>query len=325
MLPTLAENSLHRSKQMELIAREADVHSRRGFELAGRRAYFSARAEFVKALRLVAAGLDAEHQTTVHGRALAAGLTALREADDFIPTGSQLEADLDLESIVGGHRTPILQNVPTDALTPLSTLQCYFAFAQEQLAAAVGNEVAGSMALHGLGNLHKALAAKSSTAIPAPEPKALVFYQAALLVNPKNHLASNELGVLLARGGRYEDARLALEHSLSIRSEPTAWYNLSVVYRRLGRSDLAQRADRLCRVAPGASGCGPQRPDGPAVKWVAPSVFARGSDLPASVQPFLPSPEKQAGSEIPQAEPIGPRPKGRVAQSPPWNPADTRN
>ena len=68
-----------RSRHLELAAREADLHTRRGFELAGRGAYFSTRAEFIMALRLMAQALDAEYQTTIHSRALAAGLTALKE------------------------------------------------------------------------------------------------------------------------------------------------------------------------------------------------------------------------------------------------------
>ena len=85
-----------RSEQLEAIARQADRHVRHGFDLAGKGAYFAARAEFVAALRLLAQGLDAEHQTKAHSQSLSAALMALQEAEDFIPKGSQLEADLDL-------------------------------------------------------------------------------------------------------------------------------------------------------------------------------------------------------------------------------------
>ncbi len=66
-----------RSEQLEGIARQSDRHVRHGFELAGKGAYFAARAEFVAALRLLAQGLDAEHQTKVHSQALSAALTAM--------------------------------------------------------------------------------------------------------------------------------------------------------------------------------------------------------------------------------------------------------
>ena len=79
-----------RSEQLESIARQADQQTRHGFELAGRGAYFAARSEFIAALRLVAQGLDTDGQTKIHGKSLAAGLTALKEAEDFIPGGSKI-------------------------------------------------------------------------------------------------------------------------------------------------------------------------------------------------------------------------------------------
>ena len=99
-----------RSEQLEQVARQADRQTRHGFELAGRGAYFAARSEFIGALRLVAEGLDTEQKTDVHGRALAAALTAMKEAEDFLPGGSRLEADLDLPGIIAAHATPVLKD-----------------------------------------------------------------------------------------------------------------------------------------------------------------------------------------------------------------------
>ena len=104
------DRSMKRSIQLERIARQADRQIRHGYELAGRGAHFAARAEFIRALWLVAQGLDAEHQTVVHSQALSAGLAAIKEADDFIPDGSRLEANLDIAAIIRGHRTPVLKN-----------------------------------------------------------------------------------------------------------------------------------------------------------------------------------------------------------------------
>ena len=64
-----------------------------------------------------------------------------------------------------------------------------------QFAAAAGHEVAGSMALNALGKLHDAMAHKKSGPVPAAEPKAMVYYQAAMLAYPKNFMAANDLGV----------------------------------------------------------------------------------------------------------------------------------
>lgn len=271
------QRSGRRSQELEMIAREADVHTRRAFELAGRRAHFSARSELIMALRLLAQGLDTDGRTDVHSEALALGLRALREADDFAPSGSRLEADLNMPGIIAGHRTPVLKDFPVDEITPLAALQRYFTFAQEQLAIAVGQEVAGSMALHGLGKLHAALADHRNAGVKAAEPKAVVFYQAALLVYPQNYMASNDLGVLLARAGHYGEAGIALGHSLAIRPHAIGWRNLAVVYRQLGRMDLALRAAQRWQAYRKAeiAGAGKIAPaSNPMVRWVTPGAFA---------------------------------------------------
>lgn len=296
------EAHAHRSQNLELIAREADLHSRRGFELASRGAYFSARAEFIMALRLVAQGLDTERHARLHCTALSAGLTALKEAEDFLPKGSGLEADLDLASMIVGHRTPVLHGSSTAGLTPMAALQCYFTFAQEQLGAAVDREVAGSIALYGLGKLHKVLSEQYTVSVAGARPKAMVFYQAALLVNVENHLASNDLGVLLAQAGRYEDARMALEHSLALHQGSTGWHNLAMVYQQLGQGDLARRAawlaqesrqKELTQVAQAASGS--QQP----VAWVDPQAFAQAAGQTLPTAPSAPA--QTAG--VPQPAP----------------------
>ncbi len=243
------EKTARRSEQMERIARQADVQIRHGFELAGRGAYFAARAEFIRALRLIAQGLDGEQRSLLHSRCLAAGLTAIKEAEDFLPLGSGLEADLDLADIVGRHRTPVLKNSRTGNLTTMLALKCYLTFAQEQLAAAAGTEVAGSMALRGLGKLYAAMTTAQNGHVRAGEPKAMVFFQAALLVHPQNYLAANDLGVLLAKCGDSHQAEDVLKHSLSISQQSTGWNNLAMVYRQLGRPELARRANRLSAAA----------------------------------------------------------------------------
>lgn len=283
------EPKRQRSAQLERIAQQADRQIRHGFNLAGRKAYFAARAEFILALRLVAQGLDSEFQTTLHSRSLAAGLAAIKEADDFLPHGSALEADLNLSDVIRRHRTPVLKDSTADNLTPMLAIQPYFTFAQEQLAAAAGSEIAGSMALHGLGKLHAKLAAERSVNIRAAEPKTMTFYQAALLVWPGNFMASNDLGVLLANCGSYAEARTALEHSISISQQSTGWHNLAEVYRQLGKDGLAQQANRLALVARRDESARRKIRIGSSharIDWVSPDDFVksheRGVELPQS-------------------------------------------
>jgi tetratricopeptide (TPR) repeat protein len=274
-----------RSPQLEQVAQQADRRIRHGFELAGRGAHFAARAELVGALRLVAEGLDTEQNTNVHSRALAAALVALKEAENFLPDGSRLEADLDVPGIVAAHTTPVLKNV-TEQVSSLTALRCYLTFAQEQFAAAAGDEIAGSMALHALGKLHTAVAQKKGALIAGPETKAMVFYQAAMLVYPQNYMAANDLGVLLARCGNYGDAQAMFQRSVTICPQAANWQNLAKVYMQLGQAALAQqaaqRATLLARrqTAP-ASGNG-------LVQWLDSPSFAQTSANAPNANGFTP-------------------------------------
>ena len=96
---------------------------------------------------------------------------------------------------------------------------------------------------------------KKSGPVPAAEPKAMVYYQAAMLAYPKNFMAANDLGVLLARCGNYSDARTMLEHSLSLCPQSATWHNLAVVYGQLGQTVLARRADQQAAIAPAGRDC----------------------------------------------------------------------
>jgi tetratricopeptide (TPR) repeat protein len=294
-----------RSEQLELIARQADQQTRHGLELAGRGAYFAARSEFIAALRLVAQGLDTDEQTKIHGKSLAAGLTALKEAEDFIPGGSRMEADLDLSAIIAGHTTAVLKEADKTSLTTLTALKSYFTFAQQQFAQAAGNEVAGSMALHALGKMHEELAKGKGPGAKAAGPKAMVFYQASLLVLPQNFMASNDLGVMLARNGNYEDARKILEHCLSLQNQSTSWHNLAVVYERLGQLDKARQAQQQSFIAAQTEQARRQQMligASDHVRWVDESAFAQAYNPSGNLQQGVPPvPAAQGGMTMQQA------------------------
>jgi tetratricopeptide (TPR) repeat protein len=298
-----------RSEQLESIARQSDQLVRHGFDLAGRGAHFAARAEFIAALRLVAQGLDAEERTTEHGKSLAAAIMALKEAEDFIPQGSMIEANLDIPSLVASHGTPALKEADTAQITSLAALKSYLTYAQGQFAAAAGKEISGSMALRALGKLHDELGQRQNTNIQAAAPKAVVFYQAALLVSPQNYMAANDLGVLLARAGNLRDARAVLEHSAANGYQSTVLHNLATVYRKLGRNDLAAQAGQQEMLAMQAErnrrqASGVFAADG-SVQWVAPEMFAQTSpNLNSGRSPAAaPTAQQQAGNAVRQASP----------------------
>lgn len=279
-LPPAAANARSQGRIATAVAQRADQEIRRGLGLAQRRAFFSGRSAIIEALRLIAEAQDAAQGSVAHSQALAAGLRALEESDDFIAKNGDLEADLDVASIASGHRTPVLRELGAEHLAPLATRRAYYTFAQEQLAVAVDHEPVGSMALFALGKLHTVLAEQQAVIVPGAESKALVFHQAAMLVSPQNPLAANELAVLLARGGRFEEAREWLIHSARLSPLAATWHNLAVVHRQLGEARLAEAASHESRVAnrgqPVASGS-QRRPE---VQWVDSKTFAsQGGDL----------------------------------------------
>jgi tetratricopeptide (TPR) repeat protein len=281
------DNSPQVDAAMSTVAQRADELTRHGFSLAERGAYYSARADFIQALRLISQALDVQAGGQSHSQSLADGLQALKEADDFAPRGSRLEADLDLAMVVSGHRTPVLKETDLAHTTPLEALQRYYTYAQDQLANAGGHQPAASMALYGFGKLHMAFSEQSADAQKLNGPKAMALHQAALLVDAKNYLAANELGVLLARYGQLQDARSVLLHGVTVGRQPDAWHNLSVVHQRLGEVDLARRASyehQLCTESArgGAGGAGYEGSVAAGIQWVPPQAFSSPSPTPAS-------------------------------------------
>jgi hypothetical protein len=140
------------------------------------------------------------------------------------------------------------------------------------------------MALLGLGKVYAALAAQNSTAVRGAESKAMVCFQASLLAFPRNYLASNDLGVLLGRGGHYAEARVALEHSVALGRQSAGWHNLAVIYRQLGCDGRAARAEMLS-----AAGRAEQmgNPAARVVDWLDSRAFAESfAKTPDAAEPL---------------------------------------
>jgi tetratricopeptide (TPR) repeat protein len=266
-----------RSPEQEAVARQAERQVRRGYALAARGALYSARSQFIQTLRTIAQSLDVQEGGRRHTEALGAGLTALEEAEDFVPRGSNVEADLDVGVMVRGHRTPVLKDSPAGELVAVTAQQHYYTYAQEQLALAAGREEAGSMALFGLGKTYGTLATQQSPQSVAPEPKAMVFHQAALTVDGGNYLAANELAVLIARYGRDDKARDLLQHSVTLAPQSAIWRNLAVVHRRLGETEFAVSAEKQAAEAARREAIAAAQPSVAApgdLQWVDPATFA---------------------------------------------------
>lgn len=229
-----------RSVQLELIAQQADGLSQKGYDLAGRGAYLAARAQFRAALLVLAQGLDTEQGTARHVEALTRAWTALAEAEDFLPSAGTVPRGETLQAVIARHETPILREQKFPELTALDAYRSYLAYAQDLFAQAVAPELAGSMALRGLGKLYMALAEAQEDLAREPAAQAVVFFQAALLVSPENYMAANDLGTLFARGNRLVEAKRILEYAAQIRPDPVILRNLSKVQEQLATRDSAR-------------------------------------------------------------------------------------
>jgi hypothetical protein len=312
--------------EMEVIAGRADACVRKGFELAGRGAFYAAKLEFHQALRIVAQSLDAQQGGTRRMDALAAGLEALAEADSFVSTPPG--RTLDLAAVVASHRTPVLKGADLTNVSLIAALQQYYTYAQEQLAVAGGQEPVASVALYGLGKTYAVLPAAGG-AVVTEAPKGIALHQAALLVDSRNYMAANELGVLLARCGQLQAARAALQHSVRLAAEPATWRNLARVHEMLGETSLAREASHQAQHAASTASrsgtqAGSQRsvaagaPRQPVV-WVDPSTFAAAAraeaDPPASGRPNATAPA--APTPRPATSPV-PQPGRTAWPTPPW-------
>jgi tetratricopeptide (TPR) repeat protein len=157
------------------------------------------------------------------------------------------------------------------------------AYAQEQLSAAGGDQPVASLALLGLGKICTAPAEMHGPREQIAEAKAVVYHQAALMVEPKNFMAANELGVLLAHFGKLNEARAVLQQAVAMSGGPAEWQNLAAVCDRMGDTAKATEArqqgllakDRLQKS--GYPNAGAKYP----IEWLDPTSFAGTNSMVA--------------------------------------------
>jgi hypothetical protein len=256
-------------------------------------------------LRRIAQAKDVAAASGDHSRSLSAGLRALDEAEDFVPAGMQLEADLNVEIVASSHRTPALHDHADDVL-PHQAVALYHRYAQEQLAAAVSGEQAGSMALHGIGKIFALLAARNDDDVQLTQ-RAKVMYSAALGARPDNHLAANELGVLLCRNGQTVEAIALFARTIDAAPSSLAYHNLAVAQRKLGlqgQSAANERESQRLAAWERATGTVSRREG---VRWVSSEEIARVAQ-PAPLAPAVSSAAQPSQPATTQTMTIQPAP-----------------
>jgi tetratricopeptide (TPR) repeat protein len=267
----------------------------------------------------ISQGLDTETGSADFSRALAAGMRALEEAEDFVPRGARLGGEIDVAMLARAHRTPVIQDAAARTLPAAAAVQLYQAYAVEHLSASISGEVAGSLALHSLGKLYGLFAQDPASATVDPQGKAIVFQRAALRADPNNYLAANELAVLLAQQGAYVEARELLLRAIAINPRPSMWHNLAVVHAKLGETELAELAQRTALAAAGGANPGNVQAMAAlqAVRWVDPATFTQLSPPPADLNPAPPT------NQRPEAAPAAPGPANQQGMTR-WAPWGTR-
>lgn len=298
-LPILATSN----PAMQPVNAVARQHVVRGFSLGDKAAVYAARTEFIQALRTIAQAVDAQAGLAPQdpqscSMALVRGLQALSEADDFAPAGSRLDGNLDLSAMIQAHRTPACKHDPP--ASQLAALQAYLDYARGELQRAAVASPTASQALTGLGKSYTVATEKNQGRL-APA-KAMVFHQAAVATDARNHLSANELGVLLAKHGQWEPAKQSFLHSLRVRADAAAWQNLAAVHRQLGELELARLADREFEMLSDKSSDGdaPSIDGRPTVQWVDAKAFA---GPPEDRLPAAQADRKEARSTAKSSEP----------------------
>ena len=152
-------------------------------------------------------------------------------------------------------------------------MQVYFDFARDELQRAAATSPVASQALAGLGKSYTVTTEKNQTRL-APA-KAMVFHQAAVAADSADHLAANELGVLLAKHGQWEPAKQFFLQSLRTQADASTWQNLAAVHLQLGERDLAQLAEQERQLLLGKPASDPiaSANGKPTVQWVDPKAF----------------------------------------------------
>ncbi|WP_145381924.1 tetratricopeptide repeat protein [Botrimarina mediterranea] len=275
------------------LSRRLEPEVQAGFELGKSGAVYAARAKFIEVLRKVALAKDATEGSTRCATVLAEGLRKLDEADDFVPKGTALEAELDVAAIASSHGVRLTNEA--GPVAPHEAIAQYSQHAAVCLAEAVADEPAGSMALYGLGKSYARLEAQGGDATAGR--KSLVMYRAAVDAHSQNFLAANELGVRLAQDGRYEQASRVLQAAAS---QPgaiaTVHANLAAIEDKLGREQAAvaakQESEKLAQRERAAGEVSRRH----GVEWVDPNAFRQSP--PAGRAPSV-------AAATPAAAPVG--------------------
>jgi tetratricopeptide (TPR) repeat protein len=277
-----------------------EEHLEYGKSLARRGAVYGARQEFLAALRLVAQSIDNQFQTRDYSTRLYSAMTAFNEADDFYFAQAEDNGRVDVATLISRHQSRILNADQSADMTPMAAMQSYYQFVQQQLVACGGQTVEAGEALYCLGKLFSLKAGNDQEGGGRLDnAKALVFYDAAIACDPGHYRSANELGVLMAKSGRLDQAKQLFQASLKTRQLARVWSNLAQVHRQLGENQLAQLAETEYQRMLAAP---PQEEDA-RITWLTPERFASDSQEPVELRTASRPASASAESDTKKDEP----------------------
>jgi tetratricopeptide (TPR) repeat protein len=266
-------------------------------DLAARGAVHAAESEFREVLTDFANANDVQTGTGEHLQRLSAGWLALHEAEDFYRLMSSLNPTHDLARVIETHRTTVLSSAAPDRLTPPIAVQAYHAFARRSFVQALSDSggatgaTSGGRAglaadgLYGLARIQHSLVASSrNRPDSAATANSITLLQAALAIAPRHAESANELGVLMARLGRNEEASQLFEQALAVKPSAELWHNYAAVLSQLGKESEAtaarQQHERLQAAATRSGTTRGTAANAPDIRWVSLEEFAEAGPAP---------------------------------------------
>ncbi len=265
-------------------------------DLLRRGAILSAREEVLMGMRSLFRSIDLRGGTWTSEPAMDQALAAFAEESDFYRSNSTPGAGQNTERIISGHKTNALKQTQLHLVSPDLAAQHYRAYAKQQwLVASQGHPWTADL-LFAYGKTLEREADQNPNESQMRRSQAVVCYQAAMEVNPRNADNANQLGFALLQLDRVDEAHVALNHSIRVNPKAETWNNLAEVYRRRGEADQVAFAQRNVQTL--KQNVAPEMVGVPEVIEVDPKTFASVSPYPTGMQPTVPvqSPVQQASA-----------------------------
>ena len=168
---------------------------------------------------------------------------AVFEARDFVAVADDgqpaARVNISLAALVRSHQTKILRNSIKRHTTRTQAINAYLDFARRRFGRIATESIKAAEAM----DLLAAVYLQRDDQKILPKATALCLRRAALHGQPHNATLAQRLGTQLASDGLLNEARLTLEHALTIENSLETQRTLAAVLREIGDEGSAQRIE----------------------------------------------------------------------------------